>query len=135
MTASLIVELLTAYLIGSLFEIIAMINKRNKAFDELLDELNLFIEAKSLPPALARRLRSYMRLQHPAYNLKAVDSWTELLTHFPRVLRSEVIATIGVARSLEGVPYFVHLPDALVLTLATEFKSISFPPGVRCPAS
>lgn len=129
MTACLIVELLTAYLVGSLFEIVAMLNKRNKAFDELLDELNLFVEAKRLPPELARRLRSYMRLQHPAYNEKAVDSWAELLTHFPRVLRAEVVATIGVARSLDGLPYFGHLPEALVLAIAQEVRFISFPPG------
>ena len=132
LVASLIVELLTAYLIGSLFGIIAMLNKRNAAFDVLFDELNLFIESKSLPAPLARRLRSYLRLQHPAYNLNlnlAVDSWTELLTHFPRALRTEVVSTIGVARTLEGLSYFDHLPEELALMLATELRFISFPPG------
>lgn len=116
-----------AYMVGQLFAIIDQMGKRNKAYEEALDELNLFIDEKHIPRQLSGRLRAYFRLQHP-HQKHALDSWTEVLTAMPTVLRSEVVEVMGGAESVKQVPYFSKLPHNLLLQLAVDLKHVAYPP-------
>ncbi len=128
MFAIMIIGCLTAYIVGAFFSIIDMLNKRDKMYEEALDELNMFIETKRLPHDLSTRLRAYFRLQNPSGDKGTLDSWSDVLKAMPTVLRSEVVATIGGSEWVTRVPYFSALPHALLVQLAVELKHISFPP-------
>ena len=128
MCALVVIECFFAYIVAALFNLIQMLGKRTRAFDESFDELNLFIERKRVPRELSIRLRTYFRMQRPGHSdTGALDSWEGVLSSMPTVLRAEVVDQIGGGREITVVSYFRYLPSNLVLQLALDMKHITFP--------
>jgi hypothetical protein len=126
--ALVVIECFFAYIVAALFNLIQMLGKRTRAFDESFDELNLFIERKRVPRELSIRLRTYFRMQRPGdSDTGALDSWEGVLSSMPTVLRAEVVDQIGGGREVTSISYFRYLPSNLVLQLALDMKHITFP--------
>jgi len=116
-----------AYVVGSITSTVQTMEAGVRKYQELMDQLNQFLEENQVDTSLRVQARAYFRTRHQAGNL--VD-WRELLAEMSPDLR-EQIASQSHENWAGASPYFWNCPDDFVGKAAALFKEVTFPKGEK----
>jgi len=116
-----------AYVVGSITSTVQTMEAGVRKYQELMDQLNQFLEENQVDTSLRVQARAYFRTRHQAGNL--VD-WRELLAEMSPDLR-EQIASQSHENWAGGSLYFWNCPDEFVGKAAALFKEVTFPKGEK----
>lgn len=114
-----------AYVVGSITSTVQTMEASTQKYQELMDQLNLFLEENQVSTTLRVEARRYFRTRHQAGNL--VD-WRELLAEMSPDLR-EQIASESHDDWCAGSNYFHDAPKEFRAKAAALFKEVTFPKG------
>jgi len=112
-----------AYVVGSITSTVQTMEASTRKYQELMDQLNTFLEDNQVDNSLRVEARKYFRTRHQAGNL--VD-WRELLHEMSPDLR-EQIASQSHEDWCAGSNYFWDSPDDFRGKAAALFKEVTFP--------
>lgn len=116
---------LFGYVIGNVAHILANIDQAKVHYQATLDRLTTFLNYRSIPPDLQRRIRDYYRFLWE--NRQGYDE-AAILAELPPALRTEV--ALALKRDFIGkVPFFKGASQQLVRELALELRPVVFTPG------
>jgi len=116
-----------AYVVGSITTTVQTMEASTHKYQELMDQLNQFLEENQVNATLRVEARRYFRTRHQAGNL--VD-WRELLTEMSPDLR-EQIASESHDDWCAGSNYFHDAPEDFRGKAAALFKEVTFPKGEK----
>jgi len=116
-----------AYVVGSITTTVQTMEACTKKYQELMDQLNVYLEENQVETSLRVQARKYFRTRHQAGNL--VD-WRELLNEMSPDLR-EQIASANHDDWCAGSNYFWDAPKDFRGKAAALFKEVTFPKGEK----
>jgi len=123
-------SLLFAYLVGSFCGLAANLSPDVMRFRQDLTDMNKFLTANAIPPALRYQLREYM---HQTVHLRHVATGNRLLSDLAPKLRNEVALQMN-ERWLQKIDLINdECEPGLVLELAFALALHIYPPGDSCP--
>lgn len=116
-----------AYVVGSITSTVQTMEAGTRRYQELMDQLNQFLEENNVENDLRITARAYFRTRHQAGNL--VD-WRELLNEMSPDLR-EAIASHSHENWIGDSHFFWNAPDDFVGKAAALFTEVTYPCGER----
>jgi len=122
-----------AYVVGSITSTVQTMEAGTRKYQELMDQLNVFLEENNVENDLRVTARAYFRTRHQAGNL--VD-WRELLNEMSPDLRESIASTshqnwVGESSYFIGKATSWQVPSDFVGKAAALFQEITYPRGER----
>lgn len=113
------------YIIGNLATLIANIDIAKTNYLEKMEEINAYIKAKDIPPALQERVRNYYKYMWETHKSTTTRS---ILDELPHTL-SEEIALVLNKNIIEKVPFFHDAGEIFIREIIQEMELRVFLPG------
>lgn len=113
------------YIIGNLATLIANIDIAKTKYLEKMEEINAYIKAKDIPPALQNRVRNYYKYMWETHKSTTTRS---VLDELPHTLSQEIALVLN-KNIIEKVPFFHDADEIFLREIIQEMELRVFLPG------
>lgn len=113
------------YIIGNLATLLSNIDVAKSNYLEKMEEINSYLKAKEIPPALQERVRNYYKYLWETHKSTTTSS---ILKELPHTLSDEIALVLN-KNIIEKVPFFHDADEIFVREIVQEMKQLVFLPG------
>lgn len=114
-----------SYIIGNVATVIANLDAAKASYLSKLEEVNLYMKTRSIPPVLKERVRNYY---HYLWETHKSTSTRSILEELPHALGIDIALFLN-KDILEKVPYFTNASDLFIREIVQMMELIVFLPG------
>jgi len=114
-----------SYIIGNVATVITNLDAAKADYLNKLEEINLYLKTRSIPPALQERVRNYYRYLWETHKSTSTRS---ILEELPHALGIDIALFLN-KNILDKVPYFTNADDLFIREIVQVMELIIFLPG------